>query len=75
MGRLAHDERRIRVIRWNGVLLGALVVLLLVVDVLAFHDIGEPHSAKDWLVLVASLLAIAYVVRVAAIQVQGDSRR
>ncbi len=60
--------------RWNGLLLGALVVLLLVVDVLAFHDIGEAHSAKDWLVLVASLLAVAYAARVAAIQVQGGSR-
>jgi hypothetical protein len=30
------------------------VVLLLLADFLAFHDIFEPHTVRDWMVLVAS---------------------
>jgi hypothetical protein len=45
--------------RWSLLALGAAVVVLLFVDALAFHDLLEPHSAKDWLVLVASVLVVA----------------
>ena len=38
--------------------LGATVVLLLFADVLTFHDLVEPHTVKDWLVLAASVLAV-----------------
>jgi hypothetical protein len=38
--------------------LGATVVLLLLADVLAFHDVFEPHTGTEWLVLAASVLAI-----------------
>lgn len=37
-------------------LLGAAVVLLLAVDWFAFHDIGEPHTFRDYLTLAASIL-------------------
>lgn len=37
-------------------LLGAAVILLLAVDWFAFHDIGEPHTFRDYLTLVASML-------------------
>ena len=35
------------------------IVVLLVVDWLAFHDLFEPHTARDYLTLVGSLLAFA----------------
>lgn len=36
--------------------LGAAAVLLLAVDWFAFHDILEPHTFRDYLTLVASML-------------------
>jgi hypothetical protein len=36
--------------------LGAATVLLLAVDWFAFHDIREPHTFRDYLTLVASML-------------------
>lgn len=75
VGQLDLDGRRIRPMRWNSLLLGALVTLLLVADFLTFHDVLEPHSVKDWLILIASLLAVAYVARLAATQVRRVSRR
>jgi hypothetical protein len=32
------------------------VVLLIAVDWFAFHDIGEPHTFRDYLTLMASML-------------------
>lgn len=31
-------------------------ILLIVVDVLTFHDLQEAHTTRDWLTLVASVL-------------------
>jgi hypothetical protein len=43
-------------------LLGAFLVLaLLVVDWLAFHDWREPHAVRDYLTAAASLLVFAYL--------------
>ena len=36
----------------------AAVILLLLADVLAFHDFFEPHTARDWMVLAGSVLAV-----------------
>ena len=44
--------------KWSLLALGATVVLLLLADFLAFHDLFEPHSGTEWLVLAASVLAI-----------------
>lgn len=38
-------------------LLGA-VILLLLADALAFHDLFEPHTVRDWLMLAGSVLAV-----------------
>jgi hypothetical protein len=38
-----------------------IVFLLLVVDWLAFHDIFEPHTLRDWLTLVSSILVFFYI--------------
>ena len=53
-------------IRWLTVALVATVVLLLFADFLAFHDLFEPHTGKDWLVLVASVLAVGCLALEAA---------
>ena len=52
--------------RWDALLLGAVLLTLLIADFLAFHDLFEPHSVKDWLILAASVLAGAFCVRVVA---------
>jgi hypothetical protein len=44
--------------RWSIAALGAVVLLLLVADFLAFHDVFEPHTGTEWIVLVASVLAV-----------------
>jgi hypothetical protein len=38
--------------------LAAAVVLLLLADLLAFHDLFEPHTVRDWLMLAATALAV-----------------
>ncbi len=43
--------------KWSTRFLAAAVILLLLVDVLTFHDLFEPHTARDWLTLLASILA------------------
>lgn len=43
--------------KWSMLALGAAVVLLLLADFLAFHDVLEPHTVRDWMVLAASALA------------------
>jgi hypothetical protein len=48
--------------RWSTLALGAAVVLLLLADFLAFHDVFEPHTIRDWLMLVASAFAVVSLV-------------
>ena len=43
--------------KWSMMSLAAAVILLLLADLLAFHDILEPHTVRDWMVLAASVLA------------------
>ena len=38
-------------------------LLLLAVNWLAFHDFREPHTARDWLMLVASILVLYQFAR------------
>lgn len=40
----------------DTVLIIAASLLLLAVDWLAFHDLSEPHTFRDWLMLLASAL-------------------
>jgi hypothetical protein len=40
----------------NNLLVLAAALLLLFVNWLAFHDFREPHTARDWLVLLATAL-------------------
>lgn len=44
--------------KWSILSLAAAVVLLLLADLLAFHDLFEPHTARDWLMLAGSVLAL-----------------
>ena len=48
--------------KWSIVSLAAAVVLLLLADMLAFHDLFEPHTVRDWMMLAASVLATAALV-------------
>jgi hypothetical protein len=42
----------------STLLMIAASILLLVVNWLAFHDIHEAHTVRDWLTLVASVLVL-----------------
>jgi hypothetical protein len=44
--------------KWTLVVLGVAVVLLLFADFLAFHDLFEPHTGTEWLMLAASVLTV-----------------
>ena len=44
--------------KWSILALGAVVALLLLADFLAFHDVFEPHTGTEWIVLAASVLAV-----------------
>jgi hypothetical protein len=44
--------------KWSMAVLAAAAVLLLLADGLAFHDLFEPHTARDWMMLVASILVV-----------------
>ena len=44
--------------RWPMVSLAAAVILLLICDLLAFHDVFEPHTVRDWMMLAATALAV-----------------
>jgi hypothetical protein len=48
--------------KWSTLSLAAAVVLLLLADFLAFHDLFEPHTVRDWLMLAASALAVIALV-------------
>ncbi len=53
----------IRSMNINKSLVITAVVLLLFVDFLAFHDILEPHTIRDWLTFVASGMTAALGAR------------
>ncbi len=42
----------------------AIIVLLLALDFLSFHDIFEMHSLRDWLTLLLSILVFFYFAKV-----------
>ncbi len=45
-------------LNFNNVLMLTASLLLLFVNWLAFHDFREPHTVRDWLMLIASVLVI-----------------
>lgn len=47
----------------DNLLMIAASLLLVVVDWLAFHDIREAHTVRDWLMLVASFLVLLQFAR------------
>ena len=48
----------------DSLLMLAASLLLLVVNWLAFHDFGEVHTTRDWLMLLASVLVFIQFARV-----------
>ncbi len=61
--------------KWSIVSLAAAVVLLLLADMLAFHDLFEPHTVRDWMMLAASVLAMAALVGASARMFGADGGR
>jgi hypothetical protein len=59
MGRVPNDQIvEVQAMKWSMISLAVAVILLLLSDLLAFHDLFEAHTVRDWLVLVASALAV-----------------
>ena len=58
--------------KWWVVALAVGVLLLLLADALAFHDLFEPHTVRDWLMLAGSVLAVVALVGGSAGQRQRD---
>jgi hypothetical protein len=48
----------VRAMKRSIVCLVTAVILLLVADALAFHDLLEPHTVRDWLMLAGSGLVV-----------------
>ena len=47
----------------DNLLMLAASLLLVAVNWLAFHDFREPHTVRDWLMLVASILVLLKFAR------------
>jgi protein-S-isoprenylcysteine O-methyltransferase Ste14 len=52
--------------KWWMVTIVAAVILLLLADFLAFHDLFESHTVRDWLMLLATGLIVVGFVGVIA---------
>jgi len=48
----------------DNVLMVAASLLLLLVNWLAFHDLREAHTVRDWLMLFASMLVVIRFARI-----------
>jgi hypothetical protein len=44
--------------KWWMATIAAAVILLLLADLLAFHDLFESHTVRDWLMLAATGLIV-----------------
>ena len=60
--------------KWWVISMATGIVLLLLADVLSFHDLSEPHTVRDWLMLAGSVLAVAALVGRSASQSQSAAR-
>ena len=60
--------------KWMLLVLGAAVVLLLLADFLAFHDLFEPHTGTDWLMLAASVLTLIVLAEESIARLRGAAR-
>jgi hypothetical protein len=56
--------------KWSMVALAAAALLLLLADGLAFHDLFEPHTVRDWMMLAASGLVLVALVGVVTSRVR-----
>lgn len=48
--------------KWSMLSIAVAVILLLLADVLAFHDLFEPHDVRDWLMLAGSALVVVGLI-------------
>jgi len=61
--------------KWWVMSLAAGVVLLLIADALAFHDLLEPHTVRDWLMLAGSALTVVALALGSAGRLRAADRR
>jgi len=61
--------------KWWVMSLAAGVVLLLIADALAFHDLLEPHTVRDWLMLAGSALTVVALALGSAGRPRAADRR
>jgi protein-S-isoprenylcysteine O-methyltransferase Ste14 len=52
--------------KWWMMTIVAAVILLLLADFLAFHDLFESHTVRDWMMLAATGLIVVGLVGVIA---------
>jgi protein-S-isoprenylcysteine O-methyltransferase Ste14 len=52
--------------KWWIVTIVAAVILLLLADFLAFHDLFESHTVRDWMMLLATALVVVGFIGVIA---------
>jgi protein-S-isoprenylcysteine O-methyltransferase Ste14 len=52
--------------KWWIATIAAAVILLLLADFLAFHDLFESHTVRDWMMLAATGLIVVGLVGVIA---------
>jgi hypothetical protein len=55
-------DTEVRVMRWSMVAFAGAILLLVIADALAFHDVFEPHTVRDWLMLAGSALVVVGVL-------------
>ena len=67
--------REAAAMKWSMVSLAAAVVLLVLADILAFHDLFEPHTVRDWMMLAASAFALAALAGGSASLLRSVGRR
>ena len=60
--------------KWTLLVLGAAVILLLFADFLAFHDLFEPHTGTEWLMLAGSVLVAIVLAEESITQLRSAGR-
>jgi hypothetical protein len=61
---LINKEQEVKnLLNLNSLLILLASLLLLFVNWLAFHDLGEAHTVRDWLMLIASVLVFLEFAR------------
>ena len=61
--------------KWWTVSLTVATILLVLADILAFHDLFEAHTPRDWMMLAASALVVLALAGRSATLLHSTGRR